>query len=110
MCGAHQSDCDVYLVELKVALVANVPVLGRLTLPLEERGEIPIPHKPDVDLVKVVWDHLSMEETAATLHLSLKNLNHFDIGTLYTSSVQISIPTDKLHIMSNSFLFLYKQS
>lgn len=73
--------------ELKVALVADVPVLGRLTLPLEKRGEIPIPHKPDVDLEKVVWDHLSMEETSATLHLSLKNMNHFDIGTFYKFSV-----------------------
>jgi hypothetical protein len=64
-----------------VALIADVPILGRITLPLQKEGKIPIPHKPDVDLERVEWEHLSLEETAATLHLSLKNLNHFDIGT-----------------------------
>lgn len=58
----------------------DVPVIGRITIPLEKKGEVPIPHKPDVDLEKIDWDHLSLEETSATLHFSLKNMNKFDIG------------------------------
>ncbi|KAH8952668.1 hypothetical protein BDL97_09G097000 [Sphagnum fallax] len=65
---------------LKVSLVADVPVFGKVTLPLTNQGNIPIPQYPDVDLEKVVWDHLSLEETAATLHFSIKNQNHFEIG------------------------------
>ncbi|XP_024362839.1 uncharacterized protein [Physcomitrium patens] len=64
----------------KVTLLVDVPVIGRITIPLEKRGEIPIPHKPDVDLDSIDWDHLSLESTSATLHLSLKNMNKFDIG------------------------------
>ncbi|KAH9546545.1 hypothetical protein CY35_12G101500 [Sphagnum magellanicum] len=67
-----------YLV--KVSLVADVPVFGQVTIPLKKEGTIPIPQKPDVDLDKVVWDHLSFEKTAATLHFSIKNQNHFEIG------------------------------
>ncbi|KAG0581951.1 hypothetical protein M758_3G022800 [Ceratodon purpureus] len=63
-----------------VTLLIDVPVIGRITIPLEKKGEIPIPHKPDVDLDKIDWDHLSLEETSATLHLTLKNMNKFDIG------------------------------
>jgi len=64
----------------KVTMLIDVPVIGRVTIPLEKEGEIPIPHNPDVDLDKIDWDHLSLEETSATLHLTLKNLNKFDIG------------------------------
>lgn len=64
----------------KVTLLVDVPVIGRIKIPLEKKGKIPIPHKPDVDLDKIDWDHLSLEETSATLHLTVKNMNKFDIG------------------------------
>ena len=62
--------------------MVDVPVIGRITIPLTKKGKIPIPHKPDVDLDKIDWDHLSLEETSATLHLTLKNMNKFDIGNV----------------------------
>eukprot|EP01018_Ginkgo_biloba_P015094 Gb_15316 [translate_table: standard] len=65
---------------VKVALIADVPVFGKLTLPLEKTGEIPVPYKPDVDLDKVEFDNFSFEETSATLHLKLENKNDFDLG------------------------------
>lgn len=68
---------------MQVTLLVDVPVIGRITIPLEKKGEIPIPHKPDVDLEKIDWDHLSLEETSATLHLTFKNMNKFDVGTVY---------------------------
>lgn len=66
---------------MQVALVVDVPYFGKLTLPLKKEGEMPIPQKPDVDLDKMVWDHLSLDQTAATLHFNIKNMNKFDIGT-----------------------------
>lgn len=75
----------------KVTLLIDVPVIGRITIPLEKEGEIPIPHVPDVDLDNIDWDHLSLEETSATLHLTLKNLNKFDIGiNSFEYSLQIA--------------------
>ena len=65
---------------IKVGLIVDVPVFGRLTLPLEKTGEIPIPYKPDVDLEKVKFEKFSFEETTAILHLRLENKNDFDLG------------------------------
>ncbi|KAH7681177.1 LEA14-like protein [Dioscorea alata] len=65
---------------IRVELLVDVPIFGRLTLPLEKTGEIPIPYKPDVDLEKIHFDKFSFEETVATLHLKLENKNDFDLG------------------------------
>ncbi|GMN36103.1 hypothetical protein TIFTF001_005750 [Ficus carica] len=65
---------------IKVELLVDVPVFGRLTLPLEKTGEIPIPYKPDVDLEKIRFQTFSFEETVAVLHLKLENKNDFDLG------------------------------
>lgn len=66
--------------KVKVDLIVDVPVFGRLTLPLEKTGEIPIPYKPDVDIDKIKFQKFSLEETVAILHLSLENKNDFDLG------------------------------
>ncbi|XVE62104.1 hypothetical protein DITRI_Ditri06bG0092600 [Diplodiscus trichospermus] len=65
---------------IKVGLIVDVPVFGRLTLPLEKTGEIPIPYKPDIDLEKIRFDRFSWDETVAVLHLKLENKNDFDLG------------------------------
>ncbi|XP_027164581.1 desiccation-related protein At2g46140 [Coffea eugenioides] len=65
---------------IKVDLIVDVPVLGRLTLPLEKTGEIPIPYKPDVDLEKIRFQRFSFEETVALLHLKIENKNDFELG------------------------------
>ena len=44
---------------LKVDLVIDVPVFGRLTLPLEKNGEIPIP-KLDVAIDKIKFERFSL--------------------------------------------------
>ena len=65
---------------IKVDLIVDVPVFGRITLPLEKTGEIPIPYKPDIDIEKIKFDRFSFEETVAVLHLKLENKNDFDLG------------------------------
>ncbi|XP_042967640.1 uncharacterized protein LOC122300809 isoform X1 [Carya illinoinensis] len=65
---------------IKVDLIVDVPVFGRLTLPLEKTGEIPIPYKPDIDLEKIKFRRFSFEETVAVLHLKVENKNDFDLG------------------------------
>lgn len=64
---------------IKVDLIVDVPVFGRLTLPLEKTGEIPIPYKPDIDIEKIKFETFSFEETVAVLHLKLENKNDFDL-------------------------------
>ncbi|XP_043706414.1 uncharacterized protein LOC122656047 isoform X4 [Telopea speciosissima] len=65
---------------IKVDLIVDVPVFGRLTLPLEKTGEIPIPYKPDIDVEKIHFQRFSFEEAVAVLHLKLENKNDFDLG------------------------------
>ncbi|KAL0907321.1 hypothetical protein M5K25_021722 [Dendrobium thyrsiflorum] len=65
---------------VKIALLVDVPIFGRLTLPLEKKGEIPVPYKPDVDLEKIRFGKFSLEETVATLHLKLENKNDFELS------------------------------
>jgi LEA14-like dessication related protein len=65
---------------VKVDLIVDVPVIGRITIPLEKTGEIPIPYKPDIDLEKIQFESFSFEETVALLHLKLDNKNDFDLG------------------------------
>lgn len=66
--------------KIKVDLIVDVPVFGRLTLPLEKTGEIPIPYKPDIDVDKIHFERFSLEETVAILHVKLENKNDFDLG------------------------------
>ncbi|KAF5452822.1 hypothetical protein F2P56_027785 [Juglans regia] len=65
---------------IEVDLIVDVPVFGRLTLPLEKTGEIPIPYKPDIDLEKIKFQRFSFEETVAVLNLKVENKNDFDLG------------------------------
>ncbi|XP_077252935.1 uncharacterized protein LOC143892305 [Tasmannia lanceolata] len=65
---------------IQVDLIVDVPVFGRITIPLEKKGEIPIPYKPDIDLDKIQFERFSFEETTATLHMKLENKNDFDLG------------------------------
>ncbi|PKA65691.1 Late embryogenesis abundant protein Lea14-A [Apostasia shenzhenica] len=65
---------------VKVDLIVDVPIFGRITLPLEKKGEIPVPYKPDVDVEKIRFEKFSFEETVANLHLKLENKNDFDLG------------------------------
>lgn len=65
---------------IKVDLIVDVPIFGRLTLPVEKTGEIPIPYKPDIDLEKIKFERFSFEETVAVLHLKLENKNDFDLA------------------------------
>ncbi|KAI4377979.1 hypothetical protein MLD38_015526 [Melastoma candidum] len=66
--------------KIRVELLVDVPVFGRLTLPLEKTGEIPVPYKPDIDVEKIRFERFSFEETVAILHLKLENKNDFDLG------------------------------
>ncbi|MQM21915.1 hypothetical protein Taro_054962 [Colocasia esculenta] len=66
--------------KIKVDLIVDVPIFGRLTLPLEKNGEIPVPYKPDVDVEKIRFEKFSFEETTAVLHLKLENKNDFDLA------------------------------
>lgn len=65
---------------VRVEFIVDIPVIGRITVPVERTGEISVPYKPQVDLLKIKLRHFSFEETSAILHLSIDNKNDFDLG------------------------------
>ncbi|KAL2922429.1 Desiccation protectant protein Lea14-like protein [Bienertia sinuspersici] len=65
---------------IKVDLIIDVPVFGKNTIPLQKSGEIPIPHKPNIDLEKIKFQKFTWEETIATLYLKIEHKNDFDLG------------------------------
>ncbi|KAL6897344.1 hypothetical protein ACP4OV_007040 [Aristida adscensionis] len=66
--------------KVRVVLHIDVPVIGRISLPLEKNGEIPVPYKPDASVEKIKFEQFSFEESTAILHLNLDNKNDFDLG------------------------------
>ncbi|KAI3915723.1 hypothetical protein MKW92_022706 [Papaver armeniacum] len=66
--------------KVRVELIVDVPVIGRITLPMEKTGEIPVPYKPEVELAKIRFGKFAFDETSATLHIKLDNKNDFDLG------------------------------
>ncbi|RLN33596.1 late embryogenesis abundant proteins-like [Panicum miliaceum] len=66
--------------KVSVVLHIDIPVLGRISIPLQKNGEIPVPYRPDVDIDKIKFEQFSFEESTATLHLNLDNKNDFDLG------------------------------
>ncbi|KAK9997738.1 hypothetical protein SO802_022424 [Lithocarpus litseifolius] len=60
---------------IKVDLLVDMPAFGRITLPLEKTGEVPIPYKPDIDIEKIkprdfgsaLWDMIRGKGTGYSM-------------------------------------------
>lgn len=63
--------------EAQLGLSADLPAAGRVRLPLEARGELPIPAVPEVRVEGLRLDELSLTRAAGTLSLGVKNTNGF---------------------------------
>ncbi|XVJ60414.1 MAG: hypothetical protein HEQ23_13860 [Tepidisphaera sp.] len=65
-----------YAASMKLA-VDGPSGVGRLSLPLNRSGELPVPAVPDVSVSGIGIGSLSLGEAKATLALSVKNTNQF---------------------------------
>lgn len=61
------------------SIAIDAPVLGRITLPLQHQGEIPIPALPEFSLASFDIASLSLDEVKAIAKLRIKNTNQFGI-------------------------------
>lgn len=57
----------------------NAPVIGLVSIPLSHEGEIPVPAIPDVRLASLDIDSLTFDQVEATLKLTVRNTNQFDL-------------------------------
>ena len=66
--------------EAKVTLSVDAPApVGTLSLPLDKKGEFPIPTIPSFELTEVQWQNLSFEKATAVLRIKMANRNQFPI-------------------------------
>ncbi len=66
-----------YKAQLGVSV--NVPVLGKLRLPMSREGSLPVPTAPGVELASVKWNKLTLESAGGVFTLRLTNRNQFPL-------------------------------
>ena len=57
----------------------NVPVLGKIDVPLSKSGDFPVPAVPQVELNSLAVGKLSLDQIKATAILQIKNTNEFPL-------------------------------
>jgi LEA14-like dessication related protein len=65
--------------DAKLTLSVDAPVVGRLQLPLEKSGQIPVPAIPIIELTDVEWKGLDLTRSQANLHVKVINTNQFPL-------------------------------
>lgn len=66
--------------EAKLSLFTDVPAAGRISLPTQTRGELPIPIAPVVSVSNVQWTQMNLANIAAEVDLSVANGNDFGMN------------------------------
>jgi len=57
----------------------DVPVLGRIDVPLSKSGELPVPAVPQVELSSLAVGKLGLDQIKASAKLQVKNINQFPL-------------------------------
>jgi LEA14-like dessication related protein len=65
--------------QANLELGVDAPLLGRLTLPLSQSGELPIPAVPHVELSSLAVSKLSLDQITTSIKLRVKNTNQFPL-------------------------------
>jgi LEA14-like dessication related protein len=66
-----------YTADLRIGV--DVPVLGRIDVPLSKSGEFPVPAVPQVELSSLAIDKLGLDQLKASAKLQVKNTNQFPL-------------------------------
>lgn len=62
-----------------IELTVDAPVAGTVTLPVETKGELPVPAVPGVRLAGIEWTELSLLRATAVTRLRVENNNRFSV-------------------------------
>jgi LEA14-like dessication related protein len=76
-----------------LGLSVDAPMVGRIRIPLQKQGEVPVPAVPKVSIAAVKWDELGLNEARGRVMLNVANTNEFplDLSKMtYTLSVNNS--------------------
>lgn len=70
---------QVVAYDANVKFSTNVPGIGAVSLPLNRKGELPVPMVPKVSIGSVQWGDVSLSKATATINLNVTNLNDFAV-------------------------------
>jgi LEA14-like dessication related protein len=73
-----------YTLDLGVSV--DAPVVGRLRLPVTQKGKLPVPTLPDIEVKGIELDKVSPGEVTAVLRLKIDNLNAFPLDLVELGS------------------------
>ena len=65
--------------DAKLDVSVDVPIAGRVAVPLAKSGQIPIPNVPSIDITAIRWQELSLTRATAVLDLKVGNTSQFDM-------------------------------
>ena len=63
----------------ELGLSVDVPQAGPLRLPLKKEGKLPVPAAPEVEVRRIDWSQLTLEEAVGTVDLHVVNRNQFPV-------------------------------
>jgi LEA14-like dessication related protein len=66
--------------EAKLSIFTDVPAAGRISLPTQTKGNLPIPIAPVVSVANVRWTQMDLTNIAGEIDLSVKNGNDFGLN------------------------------
>ena len=66
-----------YTADMKMSV--DCPGVGPLELPLQKKGELPVPTVPEVEVTSVQWKNLTLTEASALMSVRVKNTNDFGV-------------------------------
>jgi LEA14-like dessication related protein len=75
--GVKPGAIVAYTADFRIGV--NVPVLGRIDVPLSKNGEFPVPAVPQVELSSLAIGKLSLDQIKASAKLQVKNTNQFPL-------------------------------
>jgi LEA14-like dessication related protein len=64
----------------RLVFAVDAPVIGRIELPVERDGELPVPTVPDIEVASVRWKKLALDEASAAVALRVRNTNDFPLS------------------------------
>jgi LEA14-like dessication related protein len=66
----------------EISIVVNAPLIGDMALPLERKGEIPIPAIPEITLASFDIGEMRFDRVEAEARLRVRNTNQFRIDVV----------------------------
>jgi len=71
---------DRFAYQLDTKFVVDVPLLGKIAIPVSKTGELPVPKLPEIRITNIQLKNLSLTAAEVIAQVEIDNPNAFDLG------------------------------